>query len=226
VSRIIRSNAAHPNLKEEIFNVIDTKENAYWLGFLYSDGGISIDKRNKAKRLDFDLKKEDVGVIERFVDHIHGNKNKIRLRKWKLKGDQISLGKSIYLWNNRLCNDLLKHGLMFRKSKIIEYPEKSQKSREINLAFLLECFDGDGKEGTSCLTCGSKKFLYQIKKKFNIPNKIGINIRKDKKNGKTYKNYELYLGAELFNEMLDNYKYSLPRKRIRLKPRKGMSIIK
>ena len=221
---VIKANEAHPNLIENIFETIDTKDKAYWLGLMYSDGGISIDSRTEAKRLDFDLKSEDSELIERFVDFLGGNKEKIRDRDWKLKDGGISLGKGIYIWNNKLCDDLMKHGVMLRKSKIIEYPEHSLKTREDNLSFLLGCFDGDGTEGTSCITSGSNKFLEQIKDKFNIPNKIGTDIREDKNSGNTYKNHNLYLGAKLFNEMLDSYENSLERKRIRLDLREGMKL--
>lgn len=74
------------------------------------------------------------------------------------------------------------------------------------MAFLLGYFDGDGTLGTSRITSGSKKFLLQIYKKFDIKNKIY-----------SYRgNHKLYLGAELFNEMLDNFQESFFKKRIRL----------
>jgi len=99
---------------------------------------------------------------------------------------------------------LKKHGCATRKSKIIELPELD--NRQLYLAFLLGYFDGDGTIGTSKITTGSLKFLEQIKQLFNIPNKI------HKRKGA----FDLYLGANLFDEMLDNYQNSLPRKRIRL----------
>lgn len=82
------------------------------------------------------------------------------------------------------------------------------------MAFLLGYFDGDGKQGTSLITSGSLKFLLQIKKKFNIEN--DIQRYRKKKRDKIHEWNNLYLGTIFFNEMLDNYKDSLPRKRIRL----------
>ncbi|TFG19560.1 MAG: hypothetical protein EU533_06675 [Promethearchaeota archaeon] len=111
----------------------------------------------------------------------------------------------------RFCNkyfikNLREKGVVLRKSNIIELPNYD--ARELDLAFLLGYFDGDGTTGTSKITSGSKIFLEQIKDKYCISSKI---------HSKTSygKSYDLYLGAKLFNEMLDNYKDSLKRKRIR-----------
>jgi len=81
-------------------------------------------------------------------------------------------------------------------------------SRELLLAFLLGFFDGDGKRGSTRITSSSLKFLDQIKIKFNLPYTI---YHEPGKNA-----WSLHLGAELFNHMLDNYKKSIPRKRVRL----------
>lgn len=80
------------------------------------------------------------------------------------------------------------------------------KSRELYLAFLLGYFDGDGTIKTSKITSGSQRFLEEVKEIFKIRNKI--HTRKGA--------FDLYLGADLFNEMLDNFRKSLNRKRIRL----------
>ena len=93
-------------------------------------------------------------------------------------------------------------------------------SRELYQAFLLGFYDGDGTIKTSKITSGSIKFLEQIKKKFKIPNKI------HKKKGVGFA-YDLFLGVNLFNEMMDNYKDSLSRKRHKLKTqREKVNLIK
>lgn len=84
------------------------------------------------------------------------------------------------------------------------------RERELYLAFLLGFFDGDGETGTSQIDLKSKRFLEQIKNKFNIKYKL----RKIKSMDGIC--WRLTLGAELFNEMLDNFQQSLPSKRIRL----------
>ena len=61
----------------------------------------------------------------------------------------------------------------------------------------------------------SKKFLEQIKTYFNIKNKIYFEETKGEIDGRRFKGhkYLIYLGAKLFNEMLDNYSESMIKKR-------------
>ena len=63
------------------------------------------------------------------------------------------------------------------------------------------------------------KFLQQIKKEFNIRNKIRREVTKGNIDGYDFvgEKYDLCLGAELFNEMLDVNEFSLERKRHRFK---------
>ena len=112
-----------------------------------------------------------------------------------------------------MSNDLMKHGVLHRKSKIIQLPFLS--SRELYLAFLLGYFDGDGEAGTSRIFSGSKRLLKQIKTKFCITYKIQKDIRETEE-GEILSCYALSLGAELFNEILSNYERSLNRKRIKM----------
>ncbi len=81
------------------------------------------------------------------------------------------------------------------------------------LPFFLGCFDGDGEEGTSRLWSGSREFLDDIKKMFDVPNEIKL---KESNLGSAW---GLSLGPKLFNAMLDSYKDSMPRKRKRLMER-------
>ena len=37
------------DINSNIFNIIDTEEKAYWLGFLYADGNVHLTKKNKYK---------------------------------------------------------------------------------------------------------------------------------------------------------------------------------
>lgn len=200
---VIRDNAIHLNLNKDYFEKIDTKEKAYWLGFIYADGYIELDKRSESRRLCLgSLSPKDEILLKKFAESINADKNKIEKDREYLR---------LRITNNKLCDDAMKHGVLPRKSLIIEYPKLE--NRELDLAFLLGYFDGDGKKGTSMIKTGSRKFLEQIKEKFNIPNNIYLN-EPNKPNKKTVC---LSLGAKLFNEMLDNYEDSLSRKRIRLK---------
>lgn len=189
-------------IHREYFNKIDTKDKAYWLGFLYADGNIERKKKG-SKRVSINIHKKDEWIIDQFIKMINANKN----NKYYYK-DNIR----IRIYSTELANDLIKHGCVPRKSKIIKLPLLD--SRELYLAFLLGFFDGDGTQNRTKITTGSLVFLEQIKEKFNLSSKItkkhSDNFCGRKIDGTSY---DLYLGADLFNEMMDNYTNSLPRKR-------------
>ena len=205
---------AHPNLKENIFECIDTKEKAYWLGFLYADGCVFKESGNKKYyRITLDLSEKDVESVERFCEFMGANKDKITtlIRKEKY------VSKCIAIRSKQITYDLEKIGCVPCKSKIIRLPDLSNK--KLNLAFLLGFYDGDGDENSCYLTCGSYDFLLDIKSKYNIDSKLK----------KTDQNtYRFNLKSNLVNQMLDNHKDSMPRKRktynVVKKPKKGRKL--
>lgn len=206
----LKSKKHHPFFNSKYFNIINTKEKAYWLGFIYADGTI-IESKNKERnnkstsRIKLSQNQKDRILIYRFCRIVGLNIKKISIyKKWNAY--------EIRVRNHQMVDDLMKHGVLHRKSKIIKLP--SLNNRKLYLAFLLGFFDGDGEMGSTRIHSGSKTFLIQIKKKFNIPNKIQEDIRKNDKLVESCC-YALTLGSELFNEMLQNYKNSLKRKRIK-----------
>lgn len=194
-----------PNLNQlhkDFFNHIDSKEKAYWLGFLYADGNV----RKDLRQLRISLHIKDLEHLQFFAITLGVNPNKINIR-----------GSLARLWISRvsLCKDLVTWGCFPNKSKTIRFP--SLASREFDLAFLLGYYDGDGKSGTTYISSGSQKFLQDIQKKFAIPLKLRTEKRITYHEHRTRSSnstiYELPLGAPLFNEIMDNYLFSLYRKR-------------
>jgi hypothetical protein len=197
-----RDSKIHPNLNRDYFNVIDTKEKAYLLGFLYADGWVVL-RKNESKIMGINVNPKDESIIDYFMDSVNANISKKAYYTDNRGRDIVHID----ICDQRFCKALIKQGIVPKKSNIIEYPNFDDKEK--SLSFLMGFFDGDGTQGTTRITCGSKKFLEQIKEHYNLPYKIDKDKRK--------KNcYFSHLGAELFNEMLDNFSNSLPRKRIRL----------
>jgi len=201
----------HPNLRTNYFTTIDTKEKAYWLGFLYADGCIY--KQPGTIRIQLKLKGSDEGTIDRFCECLGLDKSKKDFRQEREEDGRVSEKIRIRFARRETGNDLLRHGLKFRKSKIIEYPKLTRRCLE--LAFLLGYYDGDGLQKTTRIHSGSIKFLKQVKKRFHLPYKIQVNKRESKIYGRRIKGTEYFmqLGTELFTEVMRNYKKSMPRKR-------------
>ncbi len=201
----------HPNFKLKYFKKVDSVEKAYWLGWMYAEAWMSISKGgNKKEYIEWGVgcNRQDKILIDRFIKTIGFNSEHLEYNKTK---DFLRIRISF----SRLDfpNILIKLGLKIgKKADIIELPNLGDinKDRNLYLGFVLGFFDGDGNQGTSEINSSSKKFLNDIKHNFNIQN--NVRFIRNKEGG----DWRLTLGAELFNEMLNNYKLSLPRKRIRL----------
>jgi len=188
----------HPNLDANYFEKIDTKEKAYWLGFLYADGCV------QRKQISIKIHNNDKRLLDKFADDIGANKETMFTEEKRIV---LKTG------TQKMIGDLISHGCVPRKSKIIEL--SSLRDQRLYLTFLLGYYDGDGTQNKTLITSGSKKFLEQIKEKFKLPYKITKSISSGTINGRKVigSAYNIYLGARLFNEMMDNYEHSLPRKR-------------
>ncbi len=211
-----RSKLYHPNLKKKFFETINTNEKAYWLGVMYADGYIveEIDKYRTYYRIGLKIKIDDEELIDRFIRTLGLNpeyKHRYKeLQEIEREFYEVEYFR-IHFANQVMAGDLIKHGVIPKKSKIIRLP--CLNSCELYLPFILGCFDGDGEEGTSRLWSGSREFLEDIKNKFDVPNEIQY---RESNLGSVW---GLSLGPKLFNAMLDNYEDSMPRKRKRLMER-------
>ncbi len=207
----------HPNLNLNYFKYIDTKEKAYLFGLLFADGSLY---RNKQGNLviSIELNVKDGLLLKNYIKAISFEPNRVKYYK-RLIQDEISNNISVIrLFRVRFSNNLFGENMRLngftigRKSDIIRFPDLG--NRELKLAFLLGYFDGDGKQGTTRISSSSRLYIEDIKSIFKLDYKPGITTYKSK-SGEIKKSYKLHLGADLFNEMLDNYEESLPRKRIR-----------
>lgn len=161
------------------FKKIDTESKAYWLGFIYADGYISYSKSNKqtSYTLGIELNSIDHSHLELFNHCISGNlmiKNRTKkFSKLSTKESEMSL---IRVYSKEMVEDLISHGVVYKKSNVIEFPKLK---KELVRHFIRGFFDGDGsisiekeKQQLRCnFTCGSKVFVDRIK---SILDKMGL----------------------------------------------------
>jgi hypothetical protein len=127
-------------LREDMFDVIDTEEKAYWLGFIYADGCVSKGMTTLSVELSF----LDNDHLIKFRDTISPGKpvyTPTRTNSWKgLK--KTGMKSIISIWSRRLSLSLHNVGV----SKERQEPEKlfSAISYELFRHFLRGYFDGDG----------------------------------------------------------------------------------
>ncbi len=165
------------------FDVIDTANKSYWLGFLMADGNIENRKdRKDTRRLTVKLSSIDESHLCKLNKDLesnypitHGIKT---LKSKEYYYSQLRIGSSI------LCRGLMENGLMPRKSLSEVFP-KDKIPKKYWKEFLLGVFDGDGcfswfftqkRTIPSCSfsLCGSYELL---KDSFDyISEELGINV--------------------------------------------------
>ncbi len=150
------------------FEVIDTHDKAYWLGFLYADGCVhelyNKDKTKiKSMRLAISLCETDYYHLEKFKKCIDAN---IPIKK----RSTILNGKTFYYFQiiiscTKLCRDLIDKGCTPRKTYAIKFPNSDIVPHEFMKDFLRGLFDGDGclnyvpKVRLECNITGMKNML-------------------------------------------------------------------
>lgn len=128
-------------VNDSYFDIIDTEEKAYWLGFLYADGYIR--ERKSGNSLEVKLSVKDKDHLLLFRECIGSNHLiKESQNKVKYKGG-ISTSDMVYLamYSTRLVESIKNQGFHSRKTFTIKNP-KIQK--EMTRHFIRGYFDGDG----------------------------------------------------------------------------------
>ncbi|ERI94370.1 hypothetical protein HMPREF1982_01005 [Clostridiales bacterium oral taxon 876 str. F0540] len=192
---------------EFYFDKIDCEEKAYFLGWIMSDGNISITNGQYSLKLHIALK--DRELIDRFLKQINST-NKTKIKNGLTQSYYVSLT-SVHM-----CKALMKFGVLPNKSGKEIFPEQIPSS--LYPHFIRGVFDGDG------ITCvgrnprsgfvGSKNMLTKIIEVLNTPER---QIIQNKKNENIY----YFLGGKAFSRKLYEFAYKdatvwLQRKKERL----------
>lgn len=135
---ILRERTQKYNGNYDIFEIIDTSEKAYWLGFLAADGCNYVRKHNAS--IIININQKDISHLKKFQKFCNTNA--------KINQYIINEGYSnntpmarLTLNSKKMSNDLSNKGIVPRKSLILKPPNISE---EFYLPFILGYFDGDG----------------------------------------------------------------------------------
>lgn len=118
------------------FEVVDTEQKAYWLGFIAADG--CIDSNERSLRLDLSTK--DRGHIEKFLEATESN-YKTREYYTKQKSGRYTPMDRLLVSSPELCSNLIRHGVTPRKSSTLRFPNIPQ---HLERHFVRGIFDGNG----------------------------------------------------------------------------------
>ena len=122
-------------INENYFEKIDTEEKAYWLGFLYADGNVYIDKNHRFHRVNLSLKNTDKEHVNRFRKAVQSN---------GIIRDADHGMVSFSIANKKMAYDLIKLGCMPNKTFKITFPNEEIIPKHLQRHFIRGVFDGDG----------------------------------------------------------------------------------
>jgi len=122
----------------KFFAQIDTPQKAYWLGFLYADGYISL--RNEIR---IDLKQDDDQHLNKFRTAIQAINHQIGYSE-KREGDKVFPQAYFTIRDKEMAADLNRLGCYNNKSSSLVFPTYKQVPLKYMSHFIRGYFDGDG----------------------------------------------------------------------------------
>jgi len=208
-SKQIRSKARALGLSKtrkfnsDYFNLIDTENKAYWLGFIYADGYIVYNKNNRNYETGIEIHTNDKYMLDKLNQEL-GNQHKITSRKRNIEFngyEYISSCSRLRIYSKDICDALIEHGVDINKTNSSIYPKVQH---NLFMHFLRGFLDGDGciyapedKLKAIHFTNANKEFLEYIQQQLLSIN-IDSNIHKEKD-----KKYRLYISMKQAKEFLD-----------------------
>lgn len=124
---------------EHVFDVIDTEEKAYWLGFIYADGCILTPNKSTSKpRYTFELSLQlsDINHLNKFNLFMQHNKQNVKVDSFRCRW---------VVTNKHLWETLNSYGCTPQKSLTLKFPNLNIfKDKSLIRHFIRGYFDGDG----------------------------------------------------------------------------------
>lgn len=145
---------------EDYFEVIDSEQKAYWLGFISADGTITKASQWDSYRLRINLQIMDKGHLILLRDHIGAKSSNIidYLSDSSASGFGTSQQSRIVLNSKKMCSDLKRYNVVVNKSDIIEMPDLK---KDLVRHYIRGFIDGDG-SFHYCPRKGTDKFRFSF----------------------------------------------------------------
>lgn len=123
----------------DYFEVIDTQEKAYWLGFIYADGFIESKRKHGEQKVGITLSVKDKSHLEKFKVSIQATNPILDYTGGGF--DPEAVFSKILLTSQKTVDDLKRHGVMEHKTFTLTFPDLE---KELVPHFIRGYFDGDG----------------------------------------------------------------------------------
>lgn len=144
-------------LNHSFFEVIDSEEKAYWLGFMMADGYV-VKRKTKAKyMIGLKLQEKDASHIEKFKEALETNAV-IREINGKRNG-KINKAREITFYSQQMGEDLINHGVIPNKTGKEVVPKKVP--NDLMAHYMRGYFDGDGSSSRGIFNICCSHFMIQ-----------------------------------------------------------------
>lgn len=126
-------------VNEKYWEKIDTANKAYFLGWMYSDGCVTMG--GNLFRFKLCIQERDAYILNYFVKDLDSSHViKFEKRKQPHHTDMFNLT----VISNKMCQDLINLGCVQRKSLILEFPSYDMVPEHLIHHFIRGVFEGDG----------------------------------------------------------------------------------
>ena len=136
------------NVNHDYFNQIDTSEKAYILGFIYADGCNYITEDGKTNIINFTQLKDSVDILQKIKLELE---SEYPILEYTQKTNEKIICRT-NIRSKQLSDDLIKLGVMSKKSLIVDFPSFTIVPEKFMPHFIRGYFDGDG-----CVWDGKRK---------------------------------------------------------------------
>lgn len=155
---IERKTGMRSGCNENYFETIDNPNKAYLLGFITADGAIT---GKYSSSCSIEIHEKDVDLIYFAQKEINPNASITDCYYKEKRNKKISFN------SKKLCQDLIKYGIVPNKSKIITRVPEEYISQELLPYYFRGLIDGDGcihKDGGLSIYSGSKSYIESVQK--------------------------------------------------------------
>lgn len=214
VNKISVDGRSRIKFNDTVFDIIDTEEKAYWLGFIYADGYIAtINPEKPNYAFEISLKSCDFEHLNKLNSFFEYKGNNVKISRVNSNYERCRWAIS----NKHLWNTLNNYGCTPRKSLTLKFPNINIFSRkELVRHFIRGYFDGDGgvsyydKEHRfpAAYFCGTKEFLEGLNN--YIP--VNLDIHNSSSGGTYVLNTACRKAMALLHYLYDNCSLFLDRK--------------
>ena len=186
---------------ENFFEVIDTEEKAYWLGFIYADGYITINKGQY--NFGISLSINDKEHLEKFKKSLNATNP---INTYNGNGYTNNEYCRLLITSEKTVKDLIDKGVVLRKTNVLTFPSEQQVPKHLIHHFIRGYFDGDGCI-TSSMSNGYERYEVKFVGTYNMLDKIN-NIINDNCNIKISKLFKRKEYQEVFSLQYSSNKRS------------------